>query len=1088
MSQLPTGTVTLLLADVQGSTRLWESQPTEMADACRHLDTVVSQCISTHGGVRPVEQGEGDSFVAAFARATDAVACAVAIHRAVSPPILLRMGIHTGEVALRDESNYAGPVINRAARLRDLAHGGQTVLSTATESLVVDHLPEGAWTIELGTHRLRDLPRAERVLQLCHRDLENTFPPLRTTTVTAGQNFPAQLTRFIGRQDHLVDVRRLLATHQLVTLTGAGGIGKTRLAAQLGSSMTAEFSGGTWFVDLATVTGAESVPIALARALGLPDQPGRTTLDTLTHSVGEQSMLVVLDNCEHLVDSVASIVTTLLGRCPQLVVMATSRESLNVGGEVTWRLPPLPLATEAVELFIDRARRVNPQLPVSGGDIVSIADICRRLDGMPLAIELAAARSRSLSLSEIAAGLHDRFRLLTGGARTAVRRHQTMRASVEWSYGLLTDSERTMFRRLAVFAGGCDLAAVEAVTAAPTTGDIERAQVLDLVTLLVDKSLVLTENASGITRYRMAETMRQFAAERLHEHDDADAVRQRHCDYYTDVARALDASSVDGHRERVHRAARDMDNLLAAFVWSRDSGAGDRALRLTSSLQPIWLGTGRILEGMAWFDTALADAGAVDATSQTRAWALANRAILAAHLVAVDFVAQAEQALALARDVGDDALVARALTACGAVAAYDADVAAAHLREARSLARSAGDVVGLGQVLAFSSYAAATGEGDPTAALRYGREGCDIADLVGDSSAARWSRWSIGDALYMNGECAESVSVVQALIDAADSAHDVQARVSAQILLAYPLASLGLTEQARTTAADAVESSAQFGPWLQGLSYGALATAALAAGDTAAAVAASSAATERLGPQPAFAHISANPAAIVALLDGRTSDARAQADAAVAARRGWHLATALGDRARVALRQGEIEQARRDAVTALDEVVRVQAYQPVSDLLDILAAVSVAHANHQVASRLLASASAIREDMGLKGYPVFVADAAAAVATAREALGHDAFESAWAEGAALAREDAIAYARRGCGERRRASTGWESLTPTEVAVAQLVSTGMANKDIATRLFVSVRTVQTHLTHIYAKLGIASRVQLAREAARHTPPQ
>ncbi len=313
---LPTGTVTLLLADVEGSTRLWETQPDEMTAAFARLNQIVSDLIAAHDGVRPVEQGEGDSFVAAFAHASDAVACALELQCAPLAPIRLRIGMHTGEVQLRDDGNYAGPTINRTARLRDLGHGGQTVLSGATEPLVVDWLPEGAWLTDLGTHPLRDLPRPERVAQLCHPDLVNEFPPLRVSGTFVSQHLPVQLTSFVGRQAEMKRLRESVSGNRLVTLTGAGGVGKTRLAVQITAQLTGEFGDGVGYVDLAPITDPELVPVTVARAFGLPDQPGRSTIDTVLRFVRDRQMLVVLDNCEHLLDACAELIVALLGRAP----------------------------------------------------------------------------------------------------------------------------------------------------------------------------------------------------------------------------------------------------------------------------------------------------------------------------------------------------------------------------------------------------------------------------------------------------------------------------------------------------------------------------------------------------------------------------------------------------------------------------------------------------------------------------------------------------------------------------------------------------------------------------------------------------
>ncbi len=396
---LPTGTVTLLLADVEGSTRLWETQPDQMTAALARLNAVVSETIAEHDGVRPVEQGEGDSFVAAFSRASDAVACALELQRAPLAPIRLRVGVHTGEIQLRDEGNYAGPTINRTARLRDLGHGGQTLLSGVTETLVLDRLPDDAWLTDLGTHPLRDLPRPERVAQLCHPDLINEFPPLRVAKPVASQRLPVQLTTFVGREAELTQVRALLAENRLLTLNGAGGVGKTRLAIQIAGQIADEFADGVWCVDLAPITDPDVVPIAVARAFGLPDEPGRTTVDTLVRFAADRQMLVVLDNCEHLLDAIAALTVGLLEACPRLTLLATSREPIGVAGEVSWRVPSLSLADEAVELFTDRARLAKTGFNLSDDNAVVVTEICGRLDGMPLAIELAAARVRAFSQS-----------------------------------------------------------------------------------------------------------------------------------------------------------------------------------------------------------------------------------------------------------------------------------------------------------------------------------------------------------------------------------------------------------------------------------------------------------------------------------------------------------------------------------------------------------------------------------------------------------------------------------------------------------------------------------------------------------------
>ena len=618
MSELPTGTVTLLLADVEGSTRLWETQPDAMKVAVERLDQTVSDVVAAHHGVRPVEQGEGDSFVIAFARAADAVDCALELQRAPLAPIKLRIGLHTGDVQLRDEGNYIGPTINRTARLRDLAHGGQTVLSGATEPLVIDQLPEGVTLADLGTHPLRDLPRPERVVQLCHPDLRNEFPPLRAANVVAAEHLPIQLTNFIGRRGEITVIRQALADNRLVTLTGAGGAGKTRLAVQVAAQIVTEFADGVWYVDLAPITDPDVVPVTVTRALGLPDQPGQPTMDVLLRFIRDRRMLILLDNCEHLLDASAELITALLARCPVLTLLATSREPVGVPGEVSWRVPSLSLADEAIELFADRARRTKPDFRITADNTEIVTEICRRLDGLPLAIELAAARIRALSPTELLTSLHDTFRLLTGGARTAVRRQQTLRASVDWSHALLSEPEKVLFRRLAVFYGGFDLDAAQALS---ETGEIERYQVLDQLTLLVDKSLVVADDSPQGTRYRLLETVRQYAQEKLHESREGNDVRSRHRDHYTAMAKALDAPADTDYQRRIDRTGTEIDNLRAAFAWSRENSDTDLALTLASSLLPLWQSRGLMQEGLNWLAAALADAddGAEKSSARVRA-------------------------------------------------------------------------------------------------------------------------------------------------------------------------------------------------------------------------------------------------------------------------------------------------------------------------------------------------------------------------------------------------------------------------------------------------------------------------------------
>ncbi|WP_156689661.1 LuxR family transcriptional regulator [Mycobacterium sp. Marseille-P9652] len=1077
--ELPTGTVTLLLADVEGSTRLWETQSDSMTTALAKLNRTVDDLIAAHGGVRPVEQGEGDSFVLAFARASDAVACALALQLADLAPIRIRIGLHTGEVQLRDAGNYAGPTVNRTARLRDLAHGGQTVLSGATEQLVVDRLPVDAWLTDLGVHPLRDLPRPERVVQLNHPALRNDFPPLRTANVVASAHLPAQLTSFVGRGEQIGDVAATLKENRLVTMTGAGGVGKTRLAVQVAARVADEFPGGAWFVDLAPVANPLLVPLVLARTLGLADQPGRSTMEMLSKFVRDRTVLLVLDNCEHLLDACAELVMGLLDAGPDVTVLATSREPIGIAGEQTWRVPSLSVEDEAVELFVDRARRTRPDFRLTTENSPVVAEICRRLDGMPLAIELAAARSRTLSLTQIVDGLHHNFRLLAGGARNAVRRQQTLRASIDWSHAMLTEPERVLFRRLAVFMGGFDLDAAQAVGA---DADVEHFQLIDLLGLLVDKSLVVAEEGDGVMRYRLLETVRQYGLEKLAESGEAESVRTRHRDHYTAAAVALAGQGLGDRAPLALWALPEMDNLRAAHAWSCDAAEFGPALRLVSALQPVWLTRGRFREGVAGFDAVFSDGRYRDADVAPEIWvrAVADAGLLAVWFSAPVSLPRAEEALAAARLLGDRALIVHCLATCAMLTFNDAQLAAPHFAEATDLARASGDLTAYAQLRAYQSFVYSAG-GDPIAAQAAGEEARDLADALGDKFTSRYSRTFLGTALAQRGNVAEACAVSRALVEEARAAGDRPMEAFGLIISAIALAIAGDAPGARESAEAAVEVGAALGGFHEDSAYAALAVSAMAAGDAAAAKQACEAAWRHTYPLKELLTRCTMPLADATLICGDPVAARRWADDTVTVAPGFHLMLALTSRARVAVAQGEPKQAETDLHEALVVAERTGGYQYLPDALEGLAALA-ADAEH--AARLFGAAEALRQRHGEARSKAFQTNYDTALAAARDALGEDVFDTAWAEGSALSTAEAIAYAQRGRGARGRPASGWESLTPAERDVVRLATEGLPSKDIAARLFVSPRTVQSHLTHVYAKLGVSSRVQLAQEAARH----
>ena len=598
---LPSGTVTFLFTDVEGSTRLWEDHPDVMHDALARHDTIVRSAIESHGG--HVVKTTGDGFHAAFATARDALDAALSAQQTLiaEPPspdvtVKVRMGVHTGEARARD-GDYYGSSLNRAARLMAVGHGGQIVCSQATADLARDALSEGVTLVDLGEHRLRDLSRPERLFQVNAPGLTRTFAPLRSLDAFPS-NLPAQLSSFVGREDDVAEIAQILREKRLVTLTGVGGVGKTQLSLQVAAEVLPHFRDGAWFCELAAVRDPTGVVDAVANAFQVTARPSMTLQDSLITYLGEQELLIVLDNCEHVLRPVAALVRAIEGACARVRVLATSREGLSVRGEQIWAVPSLDVpddattpeaigACEAVRLFVDRAQGVKANFVVDAGNAEAVAQVCQRLDGVPLAIELAAARITTMNPGELARRLDRRFRLLTGGDRDAIERHQTLRATIDWSYDLLTEPEHRLLDRLAVFAGGCALEAAEAVCA----GDpIDADDVFELLANLVARSLVVADDSGQDTRYRLLETIRQYGEERLAEHQDTDALRLRHADYYTAFAGVVQSHFYGpGQVEWGARLAREHDNLLAAMAYALDTQNVDSAFDLFCKLPSIGL-------------------------------------------------------------------------------------------------------------------------------------------------------------------------------------------------------------------------------------------------------------------------------------------------------------------------------------------------------------------------------------------------------------------------------------------------------------------------------------------------------------------
>jgi predicted ATPase/class 3 adenylate cyclase len=597
--ELPSGTVTFLFTDLEGSTRLWEQHPDAMRPALERHDALLREAVEQHGG--RVVKTTGDGLHGVFVSTRDALDAALAAQRllaaetwSVPGGLRVRMGLHTGDAVARD-GDYYGPATNRAARVMAAAHGEQVVVSHATEEIVRDSLPDGVALLDLGEHRLPDLARPERIFQVVATGLRRDFPPLRSLDAMPG-NLPGQLTSFVGRELEREAIADALLASRLVTVTGVGGVGKSRIAVQVALDIARTFPDGAWLCELATAHDDEELAQVVAATLGVLARPGSTLAASVLDALRMRELMLVLDNCEHLVDAVGRLAEGLLQECPGVRILATSREALGVAGEQVWPLSSLAspargsttdmiAASEAVQLFTERARAVQPGFTLDDSNAEAVAEICRRLDGIPLAVELAAARVTIMTPTDIAARLDQRFQLLTGGRRSAAERHQTLRAAIEWSYEMLDERERALFERLGVFPGSFDADAVAAIAA----GDgLEAWDVLEAGAGLVAKSMIVADEASGTTRYQMLETLRAFAREHLEQDGDLHAMFRRHAEHYTQFAESADVGLAGADevawRTRVHL---ELDNLRAAFIRCLLLGEDNdvqRALRIVAAL------------------------------------------------------------------------------------------------------------------------------------------------------------------------------------------------------------------------------------------------------------------------------------------------------------------------------------------------------------------------------------------------------------------------------------------------------------------------------------------------------------------------
>ncbi|MGA9945540.1 MAG: adenylate/guanylate cyclase domain-containing protein [Candidatus Cybelea sp.] len=802
----PSGTVTFLFTDVEGSTQRWERAKDAMRAALAVHDELMRTTVAANGG--SVFKTVGDEFCAVFATAPDAIAAALDAQRALRTGdfsavggLSVRMALHTGAADERD-SDYFGPAVNRVARLLAIGHGGQVLVSRTTADLVVGEMPESSTLRDLGVHQLRDLAHAENVYQLVAPDLQQSFPALRSLGQQPN-NLPPQLTSFVGRAEEVAAISTLLKEHRLVTLVGAGGAGKTRCAVQVGDDLLERFNDGVWLIELASIPDGSLVTASVARTLGHRESPNDPLLNTLLGYLKRSQLLLVFDNCEHVIDAVRAVAASILRGCPGVRILATSRESLNIAGEQIFPLPALALPA-SVALFDDRARAADPRFTITDGNAPFVAEIAARLDGIPLAIELAAARVKVLSPQQLARRLDERLRLLTGGDRSALPRHQTMRALIDWSFDLLSDDERALFRKLSIFAGGFTL---ESATTVCSDGSSDELAVLELVSSLVDKSLVQT-NQRGNPRYRLLESTREYAREKLVECDEEAEVARAHAVAFLRLAEQLERDwEATPEIEWVARAEVEMENLRTALEWAlarrEDVPLG---MRLAGAVTRVWAFSATV-EARRWIAIALnnLDQG-------TPAVVAARLDLAAAQLDGVlglpqDSYLAAERALKRYRALGEEAAVAAAQRNMGVALVILGRIedGEALLKKALATFRGLGIQKMTGAVLDSLALARKT-VGDLDGARTHYAEARAIFEATGAQSLAGALSLNLAEAEFVGGDAAAALRLAAEAL-ASDRAANFTRVPLLQANMAAYLIAMERYDEARSHAREALSGA-----------------------------------------------------------------------------------------------------------------------------------------------------------------------------------------------------------------------------------------------------------------------------------------
>ncbi len=1028
---LPAGTVTFLFTDVEGSTQLLAELGDRYADLLMAHHRLLRAAFERWGGQEVDTQG--DAFFVAFPRARGALSAALAAQRAVMGhawpegiSVRVRMGLHTGE-PLSAETGYVGIDVHRAARICASAHGGQILISGATRELVEDDLPEGIGLRDLGEHRLRDLARQQRLFQVVAPGLPIDFPPPRSLD-SLPNNLPIQLTSFVGREREIADVQERLATARQLTLTGAGGVGKTRLALEAAARVLENFPEGVWLVDLSAIVDPVLVPRAAASALNVQEEPGRPLTASLGDFLVNKRALLVLDNCEHLATECAQLAEDLLRRCPGVRVLATSRETLGMVGEAVYRVPSLSLPDrrrppafddliqfEAVRLFADRAALSQPGFVLTQDNATIVAQICGQLDGIPLAIELAAARVRALSVDAIASRLGDRFRLLTGGTRSALPRQQTLRAVMDWSYDLLTEPEQALLRRLAVFAGGFSLEAAQAV-GAPAGGD--EVEVVDLLTRLVDKSLVTVDPQGVDVRYRLLETVRQYAREKLVDAGDADAVQRRHRDFFLTLAEQAEPELHTATQTIwLDRLEAEHDNLRVALEWSLGQAGDDSGLLLATALAPFWHARGYLTEGREWLERARVQEGTVIP-------ALRLRWLMAAVLLAFaqdDFArtkALLEDAVPLARASDDRQALALTLAWLGHATWHvgDRPRGLALCEESLILARTVGESWSTAVVFVEVATVAAH-EGDHQKAAPLLEDSLRLFRTAGDTAGIAWCLYQLGSLALTRADYRRAVGLIEESLA-------LQRRLGRKPAIAASLSRLGRIALAQgdydravaifeTSLGLAVELGKQQDAAGRKVGIG---LAALARGDFERA--------ERLFEEglalqkdygtkiDVFDSLTA--LGMLArhrddfeqarrLLEGRLDPFRKFKGAPAITNPLYHLGL-------VVLAQGDDERARALLRESLEHRRAQGDALGIAESLEGLASVARFRRQNERAARLFGAAEALRQAVAVPRWPVDRPRYERDIENVRTLLGEEAFAAAWAGGHSMTMEEAVEFA------------------------------------------------------------------------------